>query len=100
MNSKGIGNVTLRGNDTAVPGEGGPRSAMARNARVQTAGKGIPVPVRPAAERRLNANTRRHDGLGSERGLATPSPDAKGENLNPVFVDHAAGFLRHARTQL
>ena len=40
------------------------------------------------------------DGLGSERGLATPSPDGKGENLNPVTVDHAAGFLRHARTQL
>jgi hypothetical protein len=40
-------------------------------------------------------------GLGSERGLATPSPDAKGrETLSPVDVDHAAGTLTYARTQL
>ena len=43
----------------------------------------------------------RKDGLGSERGLATPSPDAKGrESLSPVDVDHAAGTLTHAKTQL
>jgi hypothetical protein len=40
-------------------------------------------------------------GLGSERGLATPSPDAKGrEHVSPVNVDHAARTLRDARTQL
>jgi hypothetical protein len=43
-------------------------------------------------------NPRQDDGLGSERGLATPSPDGKGESLNPVTVNHAAGFLRQART--
>jgi len=47
------------------------------------------------------ARIRQGYGLGSERGLATPSPDEKGrESLSPVEVDHAAGTLTHARTQL
>ena len=55
--------------------------------------------VLPAAERRLNATPGGY-GLGSERGLATPSPDGEGENLNPVTVDHASGFLGSPKTQL
>jgi hypothetical protein len=40
-------------------------------------------------------------GLGSERGLATPSPDAKGREPSALSdVDHAAGTLTDARTQL
>jgi hypothetical protein len=66
-----------------------PQSASAQN-----------VCVREQRSRGSTRNPRPDDGLGSERGLATPSPDGKGESLNPVTVDHAAGFLRHARTQL
>jgi len=58
---------------------------------------------REAARSGLSAETGRgtKKGLGSERGLATPSPDAKGrEPLSPVDLDHAAGTLTDARTQL
>jgi hypothetical protein len=44
---------------------------------------------------------RRQNGLGSERGLAAPSPDEKGrEPLSPITVDDAAGTLRQAKTLL
>jgi hypothetical protein len=50
---------------------------------------------------RADISPRRQNGLGSERGLAAPSPDGKGrEPLSPVTVDDAAGTLRQAKTLL
>jgi hypothetical protein len=94
---KGIQTVTLRGNEGGrADGGHGPRWPQGLRDNRREAPEYRPARGGAAAQR----DAGQHDGLGSERGLATPSPDGKGENLNPVTVDHAAGFLRHARTQL
>ncbi len=101
-NSRGIANVTLRGNGV----NGAYLPVTERDGSLclrENAGDRRPTDgrkVRLLRSRGSACHLGEHDGLGSEQGLATPSPDGKGENLNPVTVDHAAGFLRHARTQL
>ncbi len=91
----------------AEPGEG-PAEAAAREVEEETGWR--PGPLRPLLRIEPKQSVSDRPGgpgpalglsLGSERGLATPSPDAKGrEPLSPAINDHALGTLVQARTQL
>ena len=79
MNSKGTENVTLRGNEAyGTASEATERDATPRLRDKRREGSQC-RPARGGAAAQRDAG--QHDGLGSERGLATPSPDGKGENL-------------------